>query len=225
MEGPFADMTYDLVFKKVFTDKEILFGFLNAIGAAGGNLTIASINNVERPEYNGTVLYDIHCTLSNNISIIIELQKAQQRSQICDRITRYVARDYSTQARKKSNSYLLDPVHTVVITCFTLNSDASRSGSLRQVYEKICSEGEPEENLSARYKQLSRDLWIQLPLAPEEIDLDSTEAEKWAFLLAKSHLLGLTPPAPLISSEPLKRYVVLGHLFMHHVNLLIARMG
>lgn len=66
-------MTYDLVFKKVFTDKEILFGFLNAIGAAGENLTITSINNVERPEANATVLYDIHCTLSKNISVIIEL--------------------------------------------------------------------------------------------------------------------------------------------------------
>ena len=225
MEGPFADMTYDLVFKKVFTDKEILFGFLNAIGAAGENLTITSINNVERPEANATVLYDIHCTLSNNISIIIELQKAQQRSQICDRIIRYVARDYSVQARKKGRSYLLDPVHAVVITCFTLNSEASRSGSLLQVYERFCSKGDPEENLLARYKQLNHDLWIQLPLAPEEIDLDSTELEKWTFLLAKSHMMGSTPPAPLMSSEPLKRYVVLGHLFMHHVNLLIARMG
>lgn len=225
MEGPFADLTYDLVFKKVFTDKEILFGFLNAIGAAGKNLTITSINNVERPEANATLLYDIHCTLSNNISIIIELQKAQQRSQICDRITRYLGRDYSVQARKKGSSYLLDPVHAVVITCFTLNLEASRSGSLRQVYEMLCTEGDPEENISVRYGQLYRHLWMQLPLAPEEIDLDSTEVEKWAFLLAKSHMLGSTPPAPLISSEPLKRYVVLGHLFMHHVNLLIAKDG
>lgn len=200
-------MTYDKVFKKIFTDKEILLGFLNAIGAAGTNLSIISINNIERPEPKATLLYDIHCTLSNNISMIIELQRAQQRSQICDRITRYIARDYSFQARN-GNSFLLDPVHAVVITCFPLDSDASRSGSLRQVYETICTEGEPEEKLAARYKQLNHDLWIQLPLAPEEIDLDSSEVEKWAFLLGKSHLLGLTPPAALISSEPLKRYVV-----------------
>ena len=64
--SPFADMTYDTVFRNVFNDREVLLGFLNAVKAAGEGVTIKEINHVERPGWHDVrgVIYDsLFCLL------------------------------------------------------------------------------------------------------------------------------------------------------------------
>lgn len=193
---PFADMTYDTVFKNVFNDREVLLGFLNAVKAAGEGVTIKEINRVERPGVSDVrgVIYDIRCTLSNNASVIVELQRALQRSEIIDRMLGYVSTEYSTQwQRDEPFSYMLTPVHAVAIMGFTFDRDREKCGSMLQVYSEICVYGEGAELAVSRSGELTRRIYVQLPLAPDKIDDNSREDELWAYLLRQSSTLKEVP--------------------------------
>jgi len=193
---PFADMTYDTVFKNVFNDREVLVGFLNAVKAGGEGVTIKEINHVERPGSSDVrgVIYDIRCTLSNNVSVIIELQRALQRSEIIDRMMGYVSTEYATQwQRDEPLSYILTPVHAVAIMGFTFDRDRKKCGSMLQVYSEICVYGEGAEFAISRSDQLTRRIYVQLPLAPVKIDDKSREEELWAYLLRESSTLEEVP--------------------------------
>lgn len=194
--SPFADIKYDAVFKNVFNDREVLLGFLNAVEAAGEGVTIREINNVERPGSDDVrgVVYDIRCTLSNNVSVIVELQKALQRKQIIDRMFGYVSREYAKQwGREEAFSYFLTPVHGVAIMGFTFDRDRKKCGSMRQVYSERCVKGEGAEFAVARSEELARRIYVQLPLAPINIDMNSKEDELWAYLLQQSGTLKEVP--------------------------------
>lgn len=194
--SPFADMTYDSVFKNVFNDREVLLGFLNAVRAAGEGVTIKEINRVERPGLSDVrgVTYDIRCTLSNNASVIVELQRALQRSEKIDRMMGYVSTEYSTQwLRDEPFSYVLTPVHAVAIMGFTFDKDREKCGSMLQVYSNKCVIGEGAEFAVARSGLLARYIYIQLPLAPDNIDENSREDELWAYLLRQSSTLKEVP--------------------------------
>jgi hypothetical protein len=108
LPGPFADMRYDAVFKRIFTDREVLLGFLNAVEVAGKGVSIQEIGNVELKEpAEGvrSIIFDIHCKLSNNLSIIIELQRAMRRQEILDRMVGYASKAYAVQWQRGVRSY------------------------------------------------------------------------------------------------------------------------
>lgn len=189
-------MTYDKVFKNVFNDREVLMGFLNAVHAAGEGVTIIEINHVERPGADNVrgVIYDIRCTLSNNVSVIIELQKALQRSEIIDRMLGYVSIEYSTQWLSDDPfSYALTPVHSVAIMGFTFDRDRNKCGSMLQIYSPTCVYGEGAESAVTRSRELVRCVYVQLPLAPETIDENTRVDEVWAYLLRQGGSLKEVP--------------------------------
>ena len=102
----------------------------------------------------------------------------------------YVSTEYSTQwLRDEPFSYVLTPVHAVVIMGFTFDKDREKCGSMLQVYSNKCVIGEGAEFAVARSGLLARYIYIQLPLAPDNIDENSTEDKLWAYLLRQSSTL------------------------------------
>lgn len=188
-------MTYDSVFKKVFSDKEVLIHFLNAVGAAGDRAKIVDAGSVGIPEFKSSrgVIFDIRCTLDDRTHIIIELQMANQRDEIMDRAMGYVSKEYSNQWLKGEKSYLLEPVHAVVIVGFSLNRVKKKSGSLLQAFTLVCVKGQPEESLRIRARELTKYIYVQLPLAPRILSDEATEVEKWAYLLQESGAMDRVP--------------------------------
>ena len=157
--------------------------------AAGEGVTIKEINHVERPGSDDVrgVIYDIRCTLSNNASVIVELHRALQRSEIIDRMFGYVSTE------NEPFSYVLTPVHAVAIMGFTFDKDRNKCGSMLQVYSETCVYGEAAELAVARSGELARRIYVQLPLAPDNIDENSREDELWAYLLRQSSTLKEIP--------------------------------
>jgi hypothetical protein len=206
LAGPFADTRYYAVFKRIFTDREVLLGFLNAVEVAGKGVSIEEIGVVEQSEpAEGvrSIVFDIHCKLTNNVSIIIQLHRAMQREEILDRMVGYASRAYAGQWQKGEKSYLLQPVHAVAILYFKLAAEGGDCGSLLQGYSLECCLGEPVRKVAERGRDLHRYYFVQLPLAPQHLTADASEVDKWAYLLGQSGTLREAPVA--LTKGPLRR--------------------
>jgi hypothetical protein len=157
-----------------------------------------------------SIVFDIHCKLTNNVSIIIQLHRAMQREEILDRMVGYASRAYAGQWQKGEKSYLqgeksylLQPVHAVAILDFKLAAEGGDCGSLLQGYSLECCLGEPVRKVTERGSELHRYDFVQLPLAPQHLTADASEVDKWAYLLWQSGTLREAPVA--LTKGPLRR--------------------
>ena len=222
--GTLVSLTRDVTFKRAFGRQEtveVLRSLLNATlrpDADGSMHEVATINNVEvraaAPE-SRDVVYDIHCTLRSGTSVIVELQKADMRDQIIDRLVGYQGMDYSRQwesgggtlARKMygiGGPYPLVPVRVLALLGFSVSTNRARCGELVQHYHMQPARGtDAAPDVAGRFHELTDFTLVQLPLAPSTAELaDATPAGKWAHLLYYSSRYRMdTLPAPLAQGE------------------------
>ena len=196
--GSLAPLTRDATFKRAFGDatsdisREALLHLFNSVNVAGRTITsIAEINPVEYPSLKGrTIIYDILCKLDNGETVVVELQKAQMRDQISDRLVGYVARLYNGQWKKgggteaEEGGYSLVPVHALALLDFRLDEKVEDSGDMVQHFASLPRPGfTPSKAMSARMAQLNDFTVVQMPLAPKQLADSSSDVEKWAHLI------------------------------------------
>lgn len=187
-------LTLDTPFKRAFHDKENIKNLLNALFEDSKDVKIKNVVSINESSRLGTkaarersVIYDLHCTLDDNSEVIVELQKANQRSFIYERLVGYLSRDYSFQWMKGGKGYKLTPVRVVAILDFTLHADPAKSGTFIQrfvlsPYPGTIATQESEKQLA----ELVNITTVQLPLAPDVVSACTTSAQKWAVLIRDS---------------------------------------
>ena len=211
--SPLVSLTLDTPFKRAFSDNNALKHFLNSIFK--NSLNIVSINNVEvKSHLKRSILYDLHCSLSDGSIVIIELQKEPMKVEdMIDRCVRYMARGYSEQWLKSfgteagSSEYSLVPVLSVAILDWTFDTQATRAEapikqSLVQRYVATLSDGEATPSVHSRIQRLADYTFVQLPLAPKIADESCSEIEKWAILLRDSALYSMDKLPTVLQVEP-----------------------
>ena len=225
IRGNLAGLTFDVPFKKAFSDTITLQHFLNSVIQERESFTVKSINNVEVKSFiKRSVIYDLHCSLSNGTVAIIEIQKISMGDLIVDRCVGYVSRDYSEQWIKNKGTeanlsgmmgarlsdyggYALIPVISVAILDWVLeNSDTSLNfptPSLIQRYVSRIDERDiPSVAIQNRMKQLSNFTYVILPYAPEKADENCSDIEKWAILLRDSAKFSIESLPAVLQDEP-----------------------
>ena len=125
-----APLRLDTPFKRAFRNTASLAALLNAVLNDTANHKVTSVNNIElKSTQLRSCIFDVYCTLSDGSKVIIELQKANMRDEIVDRLVGYVSRSYSEQwlpggsTGAGSGSYMLVPVKIVAIVDFMLEKD------------------------------------------------------------------------------------------------------
>jgi hypothetical protein len=171
---------------------------LNAVLNDSVEHKVTSINNVElKSTILRSCIFDVHCTLSNDSRVIIELQKANMRDEL---FVRLVSRSYGEQWRpggvteaRTGGSYKLVPVKIVAIIDFTLEPVAAASGTLVQNYTMCARSGTAAPSALRRLQELCDVTLVQLSLAPKDASSlnDMPPAALWAHLLRYSHLYSM----------------------------------
>ena len=96
--GKLASLRLDTPFKRAFTKPETLSHFLNAVLNDDTEHRVTSINNVEvKSVITRSIIFDVHCMLANGSKVVVELQKANMRSQLVDRLAGYLGNAYAQQ--------------------------------------------------------------------------------------------------------------------------------
>ena len=183
---------------RAFGDLDALAHLLNAVLNDTMQHKVTSINNVELTSTMlRSCIFNVYCTLGDGSKIIIELQKANRREELTDRLVGYLSRAYGEQwkpggggseAVPASGSYKLVPVKIVAILTFMLEPKADASGSLVQNYTMCAREGTPAQTTLRRLQTLVDVTIVQLPLAPTSVSDEGvlSAAELWSHLLRYS---------------------------------------
>jgi hypothetical protein len=210
--GELASLRLDTPFKRAFMDPESLAQLLNAVLNDTMEHSVQSINNVELKSrlYRGCI-FDVYCTLSNGAKVIVELQRANMREQLVDRLVGYMSRAYGEQWRPSGvteagpSGYKLVPVKVVAIIDFTLEHDAVTSGALVQNFSMCSRSGTAPVAPSSlrRFQELLDVTIVQLPLAPKDASLPGLPAAAlWAHLLRFSERYNMTTLPQALRAAP-----------------------
>jgi hypothetical protein len=193
--GALAPLTRDTPFKRAFASFRTLRHLLNAILRPDSKRhKIEKVLALEvKSSSLRSIVYDIHCQLKSGDVLIVELQKAEMRNMILDRLIGYQAREYSEQwlpggaTAAEGGGYALKPVRVLALLDFKLSLKEEECGSLVQHYHLQADRCVPARGVEERLRQLTDITIVQLPLAPKADELaDADDAGKWAHLLRYS---------------------------------------
>jgi hypothetical protein len=194
--GALAPLTRDTPFKRAFANFRTLRHLLNAILRPDSKRhKIEKVLALEvKSSSLRSIVYDIHCQLKSGDVLIVELQKAEMRNMILDRLIGYQAREYSEQwlpggatAAEGGGYALMKPVRVLALLDFKLSLKEEECGSLVQHYHLQADRCVPAKGVEERLRQLTDITIVQLPLAPKADELgDADDAGKWAHLLRYS---------------------------------------
>jgi hypothetical protein len=202
----------DTPFKRAFNSPETLSHFLNAVLNDDSAHRVIAVNNVEvKSTLARSIIFDMHCTLANGSKVVIELQKANMRTQLIDRLVGYISNAYAQQWQPGGKTeagigYSLVPVRMVAVVDFPLvnplASPPEASGSLVANVSTHLRAGELPESTVARMRELLDITIVQLPLAPSSAERGAPAAQLWAHLLRHSeeYTVGTLPEA--LRAEP-----------------------
>ena len=133
-QGRYADLRSDFMMKKVFSHKELLLSFINAV-IPDKNFVDLTFNNTQQlsdqKEF-GSSVYDVYCTTASNEEIVVEIQQIKQNN-FPDRVVYYSTYLMQKQRklfnkknrfrlRKKKWSYDLRPIIIISIVDFRIFS-------------------------------------------------------------------------------------------------------
>lgn len=224
VDGNLAPLTLDTPFKRAFGTKEsvnTLKHLLNAVlRGTDSSFDIAQVENVHiNSSQLRSVIFDVRCKLKSGEKVTVELQKVEMREQIVDRLIGYQAHDYREQWLRGGRTeagldgYRLVPVRVLALLDFLVDRDRNECGSLVQHFNiqhdrTSCASQVPARALEVRFKALSDITIMQLPLAPDRIDTDSTDAAKWAHLLRYSQKYRLGELPPPLRDDPFRAAAV-----------------
>ena len=210
--GKLASLRMDTPFKRAFNSPETLSHFLNAVLNDDSAHRVIAVNNVEvKSTLARSIIFDMHCTLANGSKVVIELQKANMRTQLIDRLVGYVSHAYAQQWQRGGKTeagtgYSLVPVRMVAVVDFPLAnplaSPPEASGSLVANVSTHLRAGELPQSTAARMRELLDITIVQLPLAPSSAERGAPAAQLWAHLLRHSeeYTFGTLPEA--LRAEP-----------------------
>jgi PD-(D/E)XK nuclease family transposase len=210
--GKLASLRMDTPFKRAFASPETLSHFLNAVLNDDSEHRVIAVNNVEvKSTLSRSIIFDMHCTLANGSKVVIELQKANMRTQLIDRLVGYISNAYAQQWQRSGKTeagtgYSLVPVRMVAVIDFPLAnplaSPPEASGSLVANVSTHLRAGELPESTAARMRELLDITIMQLPLAPSSAERGAPAAQLWAHLLRHSeeYTVGTLPEA--LRAEP-----------------------
>ena len=216
-DRPLARLTFDTPFKKAFSNSSTLKDFLNAV--FDKQFTITSINNVEKPSFlMRSIIYDLHCSLSDGTTVIIELQKHPMGVQMVDRCVGYASRDYNGQwlpskvTEAGKGEYSLIPVLCVAICDWKFAEDKNSMGALPTLVQSYACNiveggGVPSWGIQKRLGELHKYTFIQLPYAPAKANKSCSDIEKWAILIRDSQNFSFNSLPSVLKEEPFLKAV------------------
>ena len=212
--GKLASLRMDTPFMRAFSKPETLLHFLNAVLNDDTAHRVTAINNVEvKFAVTLSIIFDVHCTLANGSKVVVELQKANMRSQLVDRLVGYLGSAYAQQWQPGGTTvsgswYALVPVRKVAVLDFLLADPLAdppeASGTLVARVSTCLRAGELPASTAARFRELLDITIVQLPLAPASAEHGAPAAELWAHLLRHTHkyTMGTLPEA--LRAEPFR---------------------
>jgi hypothetical protein len=210
--GKLASLRLDTPFKRAFNKPETLSHFLNAVLNDDAEHRVTAINNVEvKSAITRFIIFDVHCTLANGSKVVIELQKANMRTQLFDRLVGYLGNAYSQQWHRSGKTeagtgYSLVPVRMVAVIDFTVadtreDTPATHSSLVANV--SACLRfGKLPAAAVARLRELLDITVVQLPLAPTSVKSSMPAAELWAHLLRHSQEYTVSTLPEALRAEP-----------------------
>ena len=212
--GKLASLRMDTPFRRAFSKPQTLLHFLNAVLNDDTAHRVTAINNVEfKFTVTLSVIFDVHCTLANGSKVVVELQKANMRSQLVDRLVGFLGSAYAQQWKPGGTTvagswYSLVPVRKVAVIDFLLADQLAdppeASGTLVANVSTCLRAGELPASTAARFRELLDITIVQLPLAPASAEHGAPAAALWAHLLRHTdeYTMGTLPEA--LRAEPFK---------------------
>ena len=206
--GKLASLRMDTPFKRAFNKPETLSHFLNAVLNDDVAHRVVGINNVEvKSSIHRSIIFDVHCTLANGSKVVIELQKANMRTQLMDRLVGYVSNAYVQQWQPGGKTlagagYTLVPVRKVAVIDFQLADSHEESGTLVANVSTCLRAGELPASAMARIRELVDITIVQLPLAPASAERGAPAAALWAHLLRHSEEYTVSTLPEALRAEP-----------------------
>ncbi len=201
MAARYLDPTNDVAFKKIFSDKDRLKDFLNAILRLPEGQKITHIDFIaqeELPEWGlgRRSIFDLKCVDQENKTYVVEMQNRPEDA-FLNRIQCYAAHSYSSQAKKGTNHDTLMPVIIVAITNRTLFED-------REV-ECINYHWNVESKTKKRFLFALSYVFVELPkFKKSAVEIQSTEDE-WLYFFSNWHH-ALKPPETTTDPLVLEAY-------------------
>ena len=191
-EAVYADLRNDFMFKKAFSQKDIMIPFLNDILETDKILDI-EYRNVEQLGFDAEsakVYYDIYCHCAGGKDFIVEMQRRSQkyyRERMVFYSTYPLQHQYVEAKRKYDEApepkqpfsfrYRLCPVYIISITEFALEHEAGWPE------ERFVSRYSIRENATGElYCETLNYVFIELPRFRQALQQKSAVAEKWAYV-------------------------------------------
>ena len=188
----YADLRNDFMFKKAFSQKDIMIPFLNDILETDKILDI-EYRNVEQLGFDAEsakVYYDIYCHCADGKDFIVEMQRRSQkyyRERMVFYSTYPLQHQYVEAKRKYDEApepkqlfsfrYRLCPVYIISITEFALEHEAGWPE------ERFVSRYSIRENATGElYCETLNYVFVELPRFRKALQQKSAVAEKWAFV-------------------------------------------
>ena len=196
-QGRYADLRSDFMMKKVFSHKELLLSFINAV-IPDKNFVDLTFNNTQQlsdqKEF-GSSVYDVYCTTSSNEEIVVEIQQIKQNN-FPDRVVYYSTYLMQKQRklfnkknrfrlRKKKWSYDLRPIIIISIVDFRIFSSFD-NGFLYSFHIR-------EDSSGHLMSDKLRFIYLELPAFLKDEDTVSGDLETWTFLFNNMNKLKFPP--------------------------------
>jgi len=177
--GKYIDPRTDFGFKRLFGDKELMMGFLNAVLDVKEKIVDLHYKNTVRTgasKDDRSAIFDLYCTTGNGEQIIVEMQNIPHEY-YKDRIVHYSSRLIQEQAKKgKDWDYMLPPVYSINIVDYKLDRESETDDYLSIIKLMNCKTKE------VFYDKLTL-VFLELPrFKMKEEDLE-TDVEKWIYAL------------------------------------------
>ena len=180
MSSRYVDPTNDVIFKKIFSDKDRLIDFLNAVLRLKEGEKIQKIDFIsqeELPNFKSgrRSIFDIKCTDQSKKTYIVEMQNKPEAS-FLNRVQCYAAHTYVSQVKKGETHDDLMPVILLSLTGRTL---------FDKKVDCISYHLNVESKTQKRYLFSLSYVFIELPKFKKKAeDLKSNEDE-WLYFFAE----------------------------------------
>lgn len=181
MTNRYLDVTNDLAFKKVFSDKDVMRDFLNGILRLSGSSAIEEIEFVPTEEIpdlgqGKKSIFDLKCKDQEGNWFVVEMQN-RRRSHFLKRVQFYASHTYVSQLPKGDSHKGLMPVILVAVSRENLFPDDIEYISYHKTKEETTNKQHLFE-LSYVFIELDK-----FKKKPEEL---KTIEDYWIYFLAES---------------------------------------
>ena len=202
----YADLRSDFMFKRAFSQKNIMIPFLNAVLKTDTIIDI-DYRNVEQwglsPE-DRKVFYDVYCHTIDGNDFIVEMQKREQKY-YRDRCIFYSSfpiqrqfldakSDFLLQFEDKSEKppfiwdYRLHPVYVISILDFVMQHEPSWPQDRFHSYYRL-----QEETYHEKYSDILNYIFIELPRFNKVAEDIGDDIDRWMYLFKNMSKLQSVP--------------------------------